>query len=360
MAKLALIRGLWKIMLLVLVLCFFNYWGAGFHWWITIAYPFFQSIRCWVFDFIPFSLGDLFYILLGLVLLVGLLVALYPVALIHRYKQKAFVRLGVFMFVVASSGISFYIYFLLSWGGHYYREPIGKTWGLDTSLKVNLAVFERDIIAQINTLQPFYRSYGIDRINEVSLKNYEAFTDCKFNFKGHAIKSSLFGSYVDKMGIEGYFNPFTGEGQIGKLVPTSILPFVISHEIAHKAGIAREGDANLVAYAICTQSDSTFRYSAAMDLLLYVRRRFSWVDSTAESKLFAQLNTYSRRQLDTIYKYFDLSKNAASDAGREMYDDYLKLQQQKEGIRSYGNIVADAWRLELRRKKIGVERVKLF
>jgi hypothetical protein len=33
----------------------------------------------------------------------------------------------------------------------------------------------------------------------------------------------------------------------------------------------------------------------------------------------------------------------------ELFDTYLKMQDQKEGIRSYSNVAVSAWQLELRR-----------
>ena len=47
------------------------------------------------------------------------------------------------------------------------------------------------------------------------------------------------------------------------LMPNHVLPYVVSHEIAHQLGSAKEDEANLVGYLTALNSDNVqFKYAA--------------------------------------------------------------------------------------------------
>jgi hypothetical protein len=167
---------------------------------------------------------------------------------------------------------------------------------------------------------------------------------------GLKIKPGLFGYFMRRLGVEGYYNPFTGEGQIDAELPAFTMPFLICHEMAHQAGIASEEDANLMAYALGTTTpDSTFRYSAYLNLWLYANNRLYRRDSTKAKELDSLLNKMTKAHIDTLDQ---ISKKYQSDYtyySNSLYDNYLKMQDQKEGIRSYSNVVVSAWLLEQKR-----------
>ena len=156
---------------------------------------------------------------------------------------------------------------------------------------------------------------------------------------------------MERIGVEGYYNPFTGEGQVNKELPGFVLPFVISHEMAHQAGIAAEDDANLMAYAVgTTTTDSSFRYSAYLNIWAYTNNRLYRRDSTLANQHEAALNPLSRAHLDTLEQLARKYHNEAARYSSAFYDGYLKLQKQKQGIRSYANVTFSAWQQELKRR----------
>jgi len=100
--------------------------------------------------------------------------------------------------------------------------------------------------------------------NEI-LKNQNklpAFITDKKSYNVNSFKSSLFSEFMSFTGILGYYNPFTAEAQYNNNLPSSYLPFTISHESSHQMGFAREQEANFVGYLIGVSSQNTdLRYS---------------------------------------------------------------------------------------------------
>ena len=325
-----------------------------------IFYPF-QSFRGRIFGTTPFSLGDIIYVIMGLSLLVTLLKWVAWLLSVRECREK----FGISFFQVLNNALFLYLFFIFGWGANYYKSTLPKSWGLvptDSFLqqlsreefkqmvKTDLMTFDTFLVRRINDYAPHYRAYPLDTINRRAITYYQQHTDSRVKESGLGIKPTFFGYFMERLGIEGYYNPFTGEGQINDKLPSFVLPYLISHEMAHQAGIAAEGDANLMAYALCTATDdSSFRYSAYLQIWLYTNRRLYYRDSTAALGLEKQLNKLTLAHLDTLEEINKKSDNEYARYSSDLFDSYLKMNDQKEGIQSYGNITATAWRLEQKR-----------
>jgi hypothetical protein len=85
-----------------------------------------------------------------------------------------------------------------------------------------------------------------------------------------SVKPSIYSYLGNYLGFQGYYNPFSGEGQVNTTIPRFLEPFVTAHEIAHQVGYARENEANFVAYLACREYESpAFRYSLYLDMYGY-------------------------------------------------------------------------------------------
>jgi hypothetical protein len=256
---------------------------------------------------------------------------------------------------------------MLSWGANYYKPSLIDSWSLtptrpalltatDTAERKklaleNLVTFDKLLVSRLNAYAPHYQTLTLRQLNDRAKSYYYMYTDSKVKTYGVEIKPSLYGYFIERLGVEGYYNPFTGEGQINKGLPAFTMPFLICHEMAHQAGIASEEDANLMAYALGTLvPDSTFRYSCYLNIWLYTNNRLYRRDSTLALKLESELNTLTTAHIDTLEDLSQKYQNQYARASSDLYDNYLKLQEQKDGIRSYGNVVNSAWLLEQKRK----------
>ena len=317
-----------------------------------IYYPI-QSFRMLFLGFIPISMGDIIYFLWGVSILVTIIRWVYYIS---NFTTKK-IKLAYSFLSVLTSLAAIYFTFLLGWGINYYKEPLAKNWGLQ--LKNNkpldstaLISFNKFLTDKLNTTAENYKPFTLSEINNFSKYYYAKLSDCKIRTSGLDVKPTLYGYFMERVGIEGYYNPFTGEGQINGNLPAFLLPFTLCHEMAHQAGIAAEGDANLMSYAICTACENTtFKYSAYLNIWIYANHRLARRDSNLAKGFELQLNSLTRKHLDTIellsIKYQNIAAHYSSDA----YDNYLKMNKQKDGIKSYGSVTGNAYRLEQKRNK---------
>jgi hypothetical protein len=315
----------------------------------------FQNLRNMVFGLLPFSLGDFVY-------LAGILVALATIIrwsyYLFRYRAYRHDLAHLSLNTVITLGIV-YLLFFVGWGGNYYKPTLSKFWQLSPSempVKESIVAYDSLLISRLNALAPDYRGLNFSELNHRARKYYQTLTDSRTKLRGLKAKASIYGYFMQYLGVQGYYNPFTGEAQVNSALPQFMLPFVICHEMAHQTGIAAEDDANLLAYAICTIApDSAFAYSGYFNLWLYAQSRLRELDSVKARSMIDQLNPISLSQLDTLRDIRRRYRSHVSTYSMALYDQYLRLHNQKDGINSYDNVALSAWAWELRRQKEEVE-----
>ncbi|MEL7656418.1 MAG: DUF3810 domain-containing protein, partial [Bacillota bacterium] len=83
-------------------------------------------------------------------------------------------------------------------------------------------------------------------------------------------KPVYFSEVLSSLGIEGIYSPFTMEANYNTKMTPFLIPYTISHELAHLKGYMREDDAGFIAYLACKRSPSKlFQYSGAFHALNY-------------------------------------------------------------------------------------------
>jgi hypothetical protein len=296
-------------------------------------------------------MGDVLYFLLGLWLLVSVIRFVYFATRWRRHKERV---LGIALNGL-NTFLTVYIVFIVFWGANYSKVPLARFWGLPSAPKgtrqdrrthdmaVTVAV-NQFLVGKLNRTALNYRTLPNSHINDRSIAYYREYTDCRVKDGGLGVKMSLYSALMLSMSVDGYYNPLTAEGQVNEKVPGFMMPFITCHEMAHQAGIAAEGDANLMAYAVCTQgNDDVFRYSAYLNLWLYANNRLYRYDSGMANDYQSQLNALTLRHLDTLEAMSAAHRGFLTRFTSNVYDSYLKLQHQENGIRSYGNVTSEAW-----------------
>lgn len=141
--------------------------------------------------------------------------------------------------------------------------------------------------------------------------------------------------------ISGVYTYYTGEANLNINFPDYTLPYTAAHELSHQRGVAREDEANFMAFLVCIESDNAYiRYSGYLNLFEYVLRALYSADENAYYKLLDTIDSRVRYEMIAYSSFFDkYRKSVASEVSSAVNDTFLKSQGQKEGTKSYGRVV---------------------
>ena len=142
--------------------------------------------------------------------------------------------------------------------------------------------------------------------------------------------------------ISGVYTFMTGESNINTNYPDFLVPFTMAHEMAHQRGIAREEEANFVAFLVCTSSDDAYiRYCGYTNLLHYIIGALSSADSEKNAQLFYYDTPKEvRGEFFAYSEFFDkYRESVASDVTGAVNNTFLQSQGQSAGTKSYGLVV---------------------
>ena len=295
-----------------------------------------QSWRSALLNKVPVSMGDMLYLLLALLLLVIFIRIGYFLVTFRKNKQDLLIE--VLRLIEFPLGI--YLIFLLFWGGNYARKPLSSQWDLKALTWDNTALISLNdsLVTQMNRELIRKISYGsFEATNAIANNLYhQRFGD---RLPWLRVKPTSLGYMLNYLGIQGYYNPISGEGQFNRFIPVFMHPFVICHEMAHQAGIAAEDDANLLAYVIGSESSvPAFRYSAYFNLFLYAYSDLQVRDSVAARHVFAGLNQQIRNDMDTLRAMNRRYRSKLRGFSTSLYDEYLRMHGQHEGINTYSDV----------------------
>lgn len=315
-------------------------------------YPAFSGFLRMVLGWFPFSIGDVLYVIAGVGLLLGIISLTKHVFNIKKAKREIIEILLRFIAVI----LTVYLVFLLFWGLNYRYNRLGATFHI--SMKGDYSVSEIEqlcdtLVHNLNNLH--YKIVGNDslavmtQLDFITLKkeavegyNKLSRTRPSLAYAKESVKPSMFGQLMNYSGVTGYYNPFTGEAQVNTTPPTVSIPFTTCHEIAHQLGFAAEQAANFVGYYVASKSKHVlFQYSANFSLFLYainVLGRFNrkYADSLWKQGLMQGV----RKDYQKYFMFFRPFETGFHAFSNQMYDQFLKANEQKKGIKSYRGVVA--------------------
>ena len=322
----------------------------------TGAYPVIAHGMRILTGWVPISVGDILYFLVGIRILVKAFQFIKRI--IQRQVSKPYF---IYMLKRALAYVlGIYILFNLLWGLNYDRKGIGYQLGLEEKAYSNAELKDlvQDIVFRLNNLDSTAR---ITRNRLQQKKNL--FSGCGDSFKrlsamnpvfaypAPSIKSSLFSYLGNYLGFTGYYNPFSGEAQVNTTVPVYVQPFTSCHEIGHQLGYAKENEANFVGFLAARSSqDPAFAYSVYFDLYLYGAAELYQRDSTLLVPLREQLRPDIRKDFRELRQFTEKYKNPFEPLIRKLYGKYLQANSQPQGIFSYNEVIG---RLIAYRKKFG-------
>ena len=138
----------------------------------------------------------------------------------------------------------------------------------------------------------------------------------------------------------GIYSPFTVEANYNREMPRYNIPHTICHELSHLKGFMREDEANFIGYMACIGSDDLqFRYSGYLTGWVYAGNALAKIDMDAYIELHKKLPPQAVVDLAYNNAFWDHFDGKVAEASTRVNDTYLKMQNQTDGVKSYGRMV---------------------
>lgn len=299
-------------------------------------YPVFSYLPKLLVGWLPFSVGDIVYVLLSgslLWLAVALVIALFKRK--WRSGQKRAMQLVLLVLVT-------YIYFYVSWGLHYYRVPIQEQMGLqvDTVIQTEYVEIVERYVQELNHLRARLDTTAMDKVAaRTELERLMRNSGDRLPMLSHTqirAKQPLSSELVSYFTVTGYFNPFTQEVQVNGIMPKTSYPFTVVHELAHQMGIGFEDECNFIAFLMLQDHANVwYRYAAYYETVQYLLRPLYFQDKTLYESYVAKLSTDVRRDYAAENLFWQPYRGAFNRLTNLFYGSYLRHNNQPEGMARY-------------------------
>ena len=302
-------------------------------YYVSLLYPWLSKINQGLWAKIPFSIGDLGYV-------IGLFYFFWRLFRNSFWKSiKAFVRLLPF--------VVFLFYFL--WGTLYFKPSLraqrNLTAELGTTALIKTTTHYADQLTELHeelstsSNEKIVLSQTKAQLLSLATACMEASDLQPKNIHGKA-KATLFPTLLSYMGFGGYANPFTHEAQVNTLQPKLSILTTSCHEIAHQWGYAAEEEANYIGIQVSVVAeDPILAYAGNLLAFRYLINSLYRADKATAEKLINQLPKGTRLHMVEMREFWQKYQNPFEQVFEKSYDQYLKANQQQAGIKSYSLVV---------------------
>ncbi len=306
-------------------------------------YTYTSKILRYAFGWIPFSFGDILY----LVLIVMLLRFIF---------RSIFKRKNTWKVVLLDVGATIsviYASFHIFWGINYYRLPLHEILGIkDEYTEEELIHVSQKLIVQANILHqklepidslPIEIPYSKTEVFDKTIPAYKQSSEILpfLSYHPKSIKKSLLSLPLTYMGFSGYLNPITNESQVNSLILNYKAPTTSCHEQAHQLGFAKENEANFIAALVTMNYDDLyFKYSGTTFALKFCLNDLYIRNEEKAICLIEELRPGIRENYRKVNEFWDSYENPIEPIFKSTYDSYLKANNQPDGIETYSYVVA--------------------
>lgn len=289
-----------------------------------------SKLRKNIFSTFPISIGDIFYLFTAIVVL----------AYVYN-KRSYYLNYSYHFLIDVLSLVSIMnIFFQISWGLNYHSEP------LHSKLNIEKIYSDQDLEKVV--------SYLIFKTNNLHHKLSKNDTlPIKFPFnkkqarillaneKNNVVKNSIWSNLLSYMGYSGYLNPFTLEAQVNNKIPMISYLTTIAHEQSHQDGIALENESNYWAFKkTSTNRNSYIKFAGYSFALRYCLSDLYSINPIKAKILANKISPGVKKNFNAINKFWSNYKNPFEPFFKKTYDIFLKINNQKSGIKSYNEMVS--------------------
>lgn len=306
----------------------------------------FRRILAYLSNILPFSVAEALLILLPII-------AVAVIAFCYKHYTDTWKKTIKCVTSLLSVVLVVYSLFVLMFAAGY------KTHTLDERLDIeradvsaeqlyNTAVILRDELEKLDgdilfsTTGASVMPYGYDELSDKLLEAYDRLSE-KYPFINNfysRVKPVVLSEPMTYTHISGVYSFFTGEANVNVNYPDYVIAYTAAHEMAHQRGIARENEANFIAFLVCLESDDPYiRYSAYLNMFEYVIDALYRADKELYSKVYLAAPTSVKKELSAYDSFFEkYRKNVASTVSGAINNSYLVIQG-TPGTKSYGMVV---------------------
>ena len=351
----------WVLLILLVVLIKLSslYSGIIEHYYSNGIYPVISKGQRYLFGWLPISIGDLLYAFFILVILVKF-VQITRVIFRRKFNRQYFLtglKQLIFFFLLV------YVLFYLLWGLNYSRKGIEKQLDLKMSsyslseLNSLTGVLEQRLNSYASAVDSHQRDSFYKKQN-LFRESYEAYRlgtrEYAFlQYYPRSIKPSIFSYAGNILGFQGYYNPFSGEGQVNTTIPVFMQPYVACHEIGHQVGYGKENEANFAGFLACRSHPSpVFKYSVYFDMFNYSIRELYRRDSVLAKQYLENLHPQVKKDYEEMRRFYKKYKNPVEPLIMWFYGKYLEANNQPGGKETYSEVIAF---LIAYQRKFGIE-----
>lgn len=323
--------------------------GFG-QWYAVTIYPLITGSLGRFMGIFPFSVTEL-----GLYLLI----VLFVVSLVRSWRRPLKI-LGRLLFGASR----LFFLFTVNCGINYYRQPFSSLSGLTIQPSSSQELYDlcswlveqiQDSVRQLEdqaseengfsgqTSREPLPSYGklleYGRQGQLAMRRLGEEFPVLAGFYP-APKPLLLSRILSVQQLCGVYSPFTVEANYNREMPLYNIPHTICHELSHLKGFMREDEANFIGYAACIHSeDLYFRYSGYLMGWVYAGNALAQADPEGFAALRSALPQAALTDLSYNNAYWDAFQGKVAEVSTRVNDTYLKLQDQQDGIQSYGRVV---------------------
>ena len=295
---------------------------------------------------IPFSLGE------AMVIFLPVAAVFMIVRACRKYSdswRSVFVYLGSVLSVVSL----LFSVFVFGFGTGYYGTTVDEKLGLDRSvvspeeLYYTAATLAAHVNSEAENVKYQYNDFSVmpytfDEMSRRLVAAYDKVCD-EYDFiprLNSRVKPVMLSEPWTYTHISGVYTYFTGEANINTNFPDYTIPYTAAHEMAHQRGIAREDEANFIAFLVCISSDDPYiRYSGYLEVYEYVASSLYSADKNYYSAVYSSLKTNVRAEMAAYSAFFDkYRENVVANVSEAVNNSYLQIHG-TVGSKSYGLVV---------------------
>lgn len=305
-----------------------------------------RAALAYITGWIPFSLAEMLFIMIPAI-------TVFTVMFAMKHYADSWRDVLRFCAILISVASLLFSTFTLSFASAYRGTSLDKKLNIERNdvsadelyetaliLANELNLESDNIVFQSNgfSIMPYGRGEMNDKLIDaysVACEKYSFIQRLDSNIKPVMLSGLL--SYTH---ITGIYSFFTGEANINTAFPDYTVPYTAAHELAHQRGIAKEDEANFVAFLVCMESEDAYiRYSAYLNLYEYVSSALYSADVELYRKVNSELDIDVRYEMSAYSKFFEKYEESVASEVTETVNNTFLVIQGTEGTKSYGMVV---------------------